>query len=157
VNALLSFVYTLLTNEVLSAIKTCGLDPYMGSLHDISYGRPSLACDLVEEYRSFLGDRLVLGLLNRKAIEPGDFVYRKAPPAEFADEQEMKAKRPVEMKPGVSRAFIAAYEEMMKRPVNYPPLQKKIGYRWLMVQQVRHFADYLTGESNSYKPFSWDS
>lgn len=48
VNALLSFVYTLLTNEVISAIKTCGLDPYLRSLHEISYGRPSLACDLVE-------------------------------------------------------------------------------------------------------------
>ncbi|MBF0211920.1 MAG: CRISPR-associated endonuclease Cas1, partial [Desulfamplus sp.] len=48
INALLSFVYTLLTNEVLSAIKICGLDPYRGSLHEISYGRPSLACDLVE-------------------------------------------------------------------------------------------------------------
>jgi CRISPR-associated protein Cas1 len=157
VNALLSFVYTLLTNEVLSAIKTCGLDPYLGSLHDVSYGRPSLACDLVEEYRCFLGDRLVLGLLNRRAIEPRDFIYRKTPPAEFADEDEMKAKRPVEMKPAVGRAFVAAYEEMMKRPVTYPPLQKKIGYRWLMVQQVRHFADYLTGDSKNYKPFSWDN
>lgn len=46
VNALLSFVYTMLTNEVISAIKICGLDPYMGSLHEISYGRPSLTCDL---------------------------------------------------------------------------------------------------------------
>jgi CRISP-associated protein Cas1 len=157
VNALLSFIYTLLTNEVLSAIKTCGLDPYMGSLHDVSYGRPSLACDLVEEYRCFLGDRLVLGLLNRKAIEPGDFVYRKKPPAEFADEKEMKDKRPVEMKPAVSRAFVAAYEEMMQRSVNYPILKKKISYRWLMVQQVRHFSEYLTGQCDSYKPFSWDN
>ena len=66
VNALLSFVYTLLTNEVISAIKVCGLDPYLGALHEISYGRPSLACDLVEEYRSLIGDRFVLGLLNRE-------------------------------------------------------------------------------------------
>ncbi|MBW2103912.1 MAG: CRISPR-associated endonuclease Cas1, partial [Deltaproteobacteria bacterium] len=51
VNAMLSFVYTLLTNEVLSAVTACGLDPYLGSLHEVSYGRPSLACDLVEEYR----------------------------------------------------------------------------------------------------------
>jgi CRISP-associated protein Cas1 len=156
VNALLSFVYTLLTNEVLSAIKTCGLDPYLGSLHDVSYGRPSLACDLVEEYRCFLGDRLVLGLLNRKSMELDDFVYKKPPPADFTDEQEMKDRRPVEMKPAVSRAFVAAYEEMMKRSVNYPVLQKKISYRWLMVQQVRNFADYLTGAVESYKPFSWD-
>ena len=70
VNALLSFVYTLLTNEVLSAVKACGLDPYLGSLHEVSHGRPSIACDLVEEYRCFLGDRLVLGLINRRAVRP---------------------------------------------------------------------------------------
>ena len=68
VNALLSFVYTLLTNEVLSAIQAGGLDPYLGALHEPLRGRLSLACDLVEEYRNFLGDRLVLGLINRKVI-----------------------------------------------------------------------------------------
>ena len=80
VNALLSFIYTLLTNEVLSAIKAVGLDPYLGALHEVAYGRPSLACDLVEEYRAHLGDRLVLGLINRRMITPDDFVYRTAPP-----------------------------------------------------------------------------
>lgn len=62
---------------MLSAIKACRMDPYMGALHEISYGRPSLACDLVEEYRAFLGDRLVLGLINRKAVNPEDFIYRR--------------------------------------------------------------------------------
>ena len=156
VNALLSFVYTLLTNEVLSAIKSCGLDPYLGSLHALSYGRPSLACDLVEEYRCFLGDRLVLGLINRKAIRPEDFVYRKRPPKEFVDEMEMKAKRPVEMKPSVNRALIGAYEEMMKRDIIYPPLNKKISYRWLILQQARHFGDCLENPENDYIPFAWE-
>ena len=156
VNALLSFVYTMLTNEVLSAIKACGLDPYLGALHEVSYGRPSLACDLVEEYRSFLGDRLVLGLINKKVIRPDDFVYRKKPPSNFVDEEEMKAKRPVEMKPAISRAFISAYEEMMKRSLNYPPLEKKITYRWLILQQVRSFARYLEDPQRSYRPFIWE-
>ena len=156
VNALLSFVYTLLTNEVLSAIKSCGLDPYLGSLHALSYGRPSLACDLVEEYRCFLGDRLVLGLINRKAIRPEDFVYRKRPPKEFVDEAEMKAKRPVEMKPSVNRALIGAYEEMMKRDIIYSPLNKKISYRWLILQQARHFGDCLEDPEKTYKPFEWE-
>jgi len=156
VNALLSFVYTLLTNEVLSAIKACGLDPYLGSLHAISYGRPSLACDLVEEYRSFLGDRLVLGLVNRKAVRPEDFVFRKAPPKTFVDEQDMKAKRPVEMKPAVNRALIGAYEEMMKREIAYPALEKKLTYRWLIMQQVRQFGDCLEDPEKPYAPFLWD-
>lgn len=157
VNAMLSFVYTLPTNEILSAIKTCGLDPYLGSLHEVSYGRPSLACDLVEEYRCFLGDRLVLGLINRKVVKPDDFIFRKSPPAEFVDEPEMKAKRPIEMKPAISRAFIAAYEQMMKRRIFYEPLGKEVNYRGLIMNQVRHFGKYLGNPDNSYKPFVWDS
>ena len=155
VNALLSFVYTLLTNEVLSAVKACGLDPYMGALHEISYGRPSIACDLVEEYRCFLGDRLVLGLINRKAVKPEDFIYRKSPPEAFVDEDEMKTKRPVEMKPAISRALIAAYEEMMKKEVRYDPLSKKISYRWLILQQARQFGAYLQEKEVAYTPFTW--
>lgn len=156
VNALLSFVYTLLTNEVLSAVKASGLDPYLGALHEISYGRPSVACDLVEEYRCFLGDRLVLGLINRKAINPDDFIYRKNPPKEFLDENEMKAKRPVEMKPAISRALIVAYEQMMKKEIAYAPMNKKISYRWLLLQQARQFGAYLEDEDKTYTPFTWD-
>lgn len=157
VNALLSFVYTLLTNEVLLAIKAAGLDPYLGALHDIAYGRPSLACDLVEEYRAFMGDRLVLGLINRKVIGPADFVFRKDPPKAFIDEAEMKANRPVEMKPAVCRAFIAAYEQMMNRSISYPPLAKKVTYRWLILNQVRRFGQYLENPAKVYKPFAWEN
>lgn len=153
VNALLSFVYTLLTNEVLSAIKTVGLDPYLGSLHAIDYGRPSLACDLVEEYRSALGDRLVLGLINRKLIKPDDFVYRNADKQTYIDGEDMARSRPVEMKPAIQRTFIASYEEMMNRRVWYDPQEKHIRYRWLILQQVRRFAEALETEDGVYQPF----
>ena len=156
VNALLSFAYTMLTNEVLSAVKACGLDPFLGALHEVSYGRPSLACDLVEEYRCFLGDRLVLGLFNRKAVQPDDFIYRKKPPATFVDEEDLKAKRPVEMKPAISRAFISTYEEMMKRNITYPPLEKKTSYRGVILQQARAFANYLENPEKGYHPFTWE-
>jgi CRISP-associated protein Cas1 len=156
INALLSFAYTLITNEVLSAIKTVGLDPYLGSLHEESYGRPSLACDLVEEYRAYLADRLVLGLINRQMIRPDDFVIRGRPPAEFTDDDEMELRRPVEMKPAVCRAFIAAYEEMMGSSVSYPPFGKKVSHRWLIVNQVRAFAEYLQDPSKPYTPFIWE-
>lgn len=155
-NAMLSFVYTLLTNEVLSAIKSCGLDPYLGSLHEVSYGRPSLACDLVEEYRSFLGDRLVLAMINRKAVSPDDFVYRKNAPVNFVDEEEMKAKRPVEMKPAINRAFVSSYEGMMNRRVTYGAPGRKTSYRLLFVRQARSFANYLQDPSEKYQPFSWE-
>ncbi len=156
VNAMLSFIYMMLTNEVLSAIKAQGLDPYMGALHEIAYGRPSLACDLVEEYRCFLGDRLVLGLINKKMIRPDDFIYRRDAPAAYADESEMKARRPVEMKPGIARTLIAAYEETMKRSIWYPHLDQKITYRWLMTNQVRRFSEFLETPEKGYSPFVWE-
>jgi CRISPR-associated protein Cas1 len=143
VNALLSFVYTLLTNEVISAIKTCGLDPYLGSLHEISYGRPSLACDLVEEYRTPVGDRFVLQLLNRKMIKPEDFVYRKPGQKAYTDEKEMASNRPVEMKPRLYKTFLAAYEQIMQGPA---------GHRNTIQAQVRTFADFLLGKETSYRP-----
>ncbi|SLM31161.1 CRISPR-associated protein Cas1 [Desulfamplus magnetovallimortis] len=143
VNALLSFVYTLLTNEVLSAIKICGLDPYKGSLHEISYGRPSLACDLVEEYRCMIGDSLVLNLINRNMIKPDDFVIRNSVPSSYIDEEDMKKKRPVEMKPYLCRAFITSYEKMMTHG--------SPSYRNLIRSQVRQFSDYLLEPKKGYK------
>ncbi len=154
VNALLSFIYTILTNEVLSAINACGLDPYLGALHKVSYGRPSLACDLVEEYRAFLGDRLILSLINQKSISPDDFVYRSNSPSNFIDEEEMKEKRPVEMKPAISRALIETYEQMMTRPITYKG--KKTTYRLIILSQVRGFSKYLMEPENSYSTFSWE-
>lgn len=154
VNALLSFVYTMLTNEVLSAINSCGLDPYLGALHEVSYGRPSLACDLVEEYRTFLGDRLVLSLINQKAISPDDFVYRNNSPSNFIDEEEMKAKRPVEMKPAISKSLIETYEQMMNRPITYRG--KRTTYRLIILSQVRSFAKYILGQESLYSTFSWE-
>jgi CRISPR-associated protein Cas1 len=157
INALLSFAYTLVTNEVLSAVKAVGLDPYLGSLHEEAYGRPSLACDLAEEYRCFIADRLVLGLVNRRLIRREDFVYRSPPPAEFTDEEEMRQRRPVEMKPAVCRAFIASYEEMMQRSIRYPPTGKKLSYRWVIMSQVRRFAGSLEDAAEPYQPFTWEA
>lgn len=154
VNALLSFVYTLLTNEVLSAIKICGLDPYMGALHEISYGRPSLACDLVEEYRAVLGDRLVLGLINRRVIGLDDFVRREKVPKTFADEDEMRKKRPIEMKPAVCRTFIAAYEEMIVRELKDPTSGQQTTWRNFIRSQARRFGDSLL-EETKYRPLAW--
>jgi CRISP-associated protein Cas1 len=155
VNALLSFVYTLLTNEVLSAVNATGLDPYMGALHEVSYGRPSLACDLVEEYRVFLGDRLVLGMINRRAISPDDFIYRDSSQNTFRDDEEMRARRPVEMKPGVASAFISAYETMMNRRISWGESGRRITYRNLLLQQARAFGDALLAPQKTYAPFCW--
>ncbi|MDP2645310.1 MAG: CRISPR-associated endonuclease Cas1 [Desulfobacterales bacterium] len=156
VNAMLSFAYTLITNEVLSAVKTVGLDPYLGALHEIDYGRPSLACDLVEEYRTFMADRLVLGLINRQAVMPEDFICRGKPPAEFADDDEMKQRRPVEMKPAVCKTFIVAYEQMMARSISDAAAGRQVKYRYLILNQVQRFARFLENSGDAYEPFSWE-
>lgn len=150
VNALLSFVYTLLTNEVLSAINTVGLDPYLGALHEIAYGRPSLACDLVEEYRAFLGDRFVLSLINRRMVTADDFVCRQV----NQDSSDDPKSFPVLMKPMISQTFIRAYEEMMNRRIYYPPSQEHLTYRGIIGQQVRRFAEYLKNPESTYVPFT---
>jgi len=155
VNALLSFVYTLLTQEVLTAIKVVGLDPYLGCLHTVEYGRPSLACDLVEEWRAFLGDRLVLALINRRVISPEDFVYRPTGCTDGVDEEDLKQRRPVEMKPKIGRAFIEAYERWMGNRITIPGAKEKTDYRGLVRRQVRQFCHYLTGDQDSYEPFVW--
>ena len=68
INAMLSFVYTLICNDMTSALETVGLDPYVGFMHTLRPGRASLSLDMMEELRAYLGDRLVLSLINRKQI-----------------------------------------------------------------------------------------
>ena len=74
VNAMLSLAYTLLTNDITAALETVGLDPYVGFLHTLRPGRASLALDMTEELRAYMGDRFVLSLINRRQISPSDFL-----------------------------------------------------------------------------------
>lgn len=74
-NALLSFLYSLLTNDCIAVCQAVGLDPYIGFLHDERPGRPSLALDMMEEFRPFI-DRLVFTLINRKQIQVSDFLEK---------------------------------------------------------------------------------
>ena len=74
VNAMLSFVYTLIANDVAAALESVGLDPYVGFMHTLRPGRTSLALDMMEELRAYLGDRLVLSMINRKQVTKKDFI-----------------------------------------------------------------------------------
>ncbi len=139
VNALLSFIYTLFTNELLSAIKAVGLDPYLGALHEPLRGRPSLACDLVEEWRP-LADAFVLNVINRRLVKREDFVFM------HGDE------RPVEMTPSLLRTFIEAYERKMSRPVIMDGESMKL--RWGIHRRVRWFADYLREKEPRWHPLN---
>ncbi|MFP4310335.1 MAG: CRISPR-associated endonuclease Cas1 [Desulfococcaceae bacterium] len=151
VNALLSFVYTLLTNEVLSAIQSVGLDPYLGALHAVEYGRPSLACDLVEEFRPYMGDRLVLELINRRLVKPADFIVK---PARKGDGG--APVRPVEMRPAAARKFVASYEAMMGQKREYPRLGKRLTYRSILREQARAFAEWMENPEAVWTPLLWE-
>jgi len=158
VNALLSFGYTLLHNLVETAANIVGLDPYLGALHAVEYGRPSLVCDLVEEFRAFFVDSLVLSMLNRRAISPDDFVYRDvADGIDYTDEVEVRKNRPVEMKRVVVRAFIDTFERKMRTKITYGAEGHSVTYRYVVEQQARRFARYLIGREETYVPFTWTS
>ncbi len=142
VNALLSFVYTMFTNEVTSAVNSCGLDPYLGALHEPAPGRPSLSCDLVEEWR-VLAERMVLTLINRKVIRLDDFIRR----------EKDDAGRPVEMKPGIARALISSYERRMQSRVTDPATGEKIQLRWLLHRQAKRYGKWLADRQCPYQPY----
>ena len=138
VNALLSFVYTMFTNEMSAAVNSAGLDPYLGSLHEPAPGRPSLACDLVEEWRG-IAERIVLALINRRMVSPDDFVVRE--------------QGGVVMKPAIVRTVVAAYEKAVSGQVA-DPCGGRMQLRWLMHRQAGRFAAWLTDEALPYRPFS---
>lgn len=141
VNALLSFLYALLTNDAVGACEAVGLDPQVGFLHRDRPGRPSLALDLVEELRAFLADRLALSLINRKQVGPGGF-----------EESDSGA---VRMDDKTRRAVIAAYQKRKLRTVTHPFLNEKTTIGLIVHLQARLLARQLRGELDSYPPFLW--
>ncbi len=155
VNALLSFGYTMLANLLENQINLVGLDPYLGALHETEYGRPSLVCDLMEEYRPVFTDTLVITLINRKVIGRDDFLYREVADTSYQTEEELRKKRPVEMKPEVMRGFIDIFERKLETRIRDPQGGNQVTYRYLVELQVRRFARFVMGEADAYSPFEW--
>ncbi|MCK6557444.1 CRISPR-associated endonuclease Cas1, partial [Candidatus Binatia bacterium] len=140
-NVLLSLGYTLLANAVETAVQVVGLDPYLGALHDVAYGRPSLVCDLMEEYRSVIVDPMVVACLNQRAFTPDDF--------EGAGEGE-----PVRFKRPALRWFVELFERRIRGEVLYAPRNQRLTYRQVIEEQVRQFARYLMGAEEQYRPLA---
>ena len=140
VNALLSFGYTLLLNDITSAVYRIGLDPTIGFYHTVDYGRASLALDLEEEFRPVIVDTLVLSLLRQRVLEPEDFM-----PAENAGSK-------VIMTDDTRRFFIARYEERLGVRVRHPALEKQLTYRQCIERQAEHLARCIMGREDGYSP-----
>jgi CRISPR-associated protein Cas1 len=166
VNAILSLGYTLLLNQVIAAVSLVGFDPYFGTLHSMDYGRPSLALDLMEEWRSTIVDTLVLSVFNLKALIPTDFEEKPWAVPEIGEEKEMaeeggkidfpeqseKNKVAIILTESGFRKFITQYERKMNQKVQYHLTGDQMTYRDCIREQVRHFARYLKGEESDYQP-----
>jgi CRISPR-associated protein Cas1 len=138
INALLSFAYTLLTNNVASAIKTVGMDPFIGYLHSSQYGKPALALDLVEEFRPIIADSVVLTVVNNRILDLDDF------------EEGLGTWR---LNDKGRREFLRRFEERLDTAVEHPVFAYQATYRRCLELQVRLLAKFLTEEIATYPPF----
>lgn len=139
VNAMLSFVYTLICNDVTAALETVGLDPYVGFMHTLRPGRASLALDMMEELRAYLGDRLVLSLINRKQISIKDFVQQ-------GDEG-------IIMTDSGRKTIISAWQSRKKEQITHPYLNEKVSVGLLPYIQSMLLARFIREELDDYPVF----
>ncbi len=138
-NALLSFAYCLLTADLMSAIQTVGLDPYIGFFHQVKYGKPCLALDLMEEFRPIIADSVVVTLINNRRIKPTDFTQSHGG---------------WYLKNTARKVFYAAYETRKNETITHPVFKYKLTFRRAMELQVRLLAKTLTGEIDKYTPLT---
>lgn len=138
-NALLSFLYTMLANDVAAALETVGLDPAVGFLHRDRPGRASLALDIMEELRPYLADRLALSLINRKQIAPKGFRTHESGAVRMNDE--------------TRRIVLQAWQERKRDIITHPYLEEKIEVGLLPYAQAMLLARYVRGDIDGYPPF----
>ena len=141
VNALLSFLYTLLVHDYRSALETVGLDPAVGFLHRERPGRPSLALDLMEELRPILADRLVLSLINRRQVSADDFATAIS--------------GAVSLREDARKTVLVAYQERKKGELTHPFLKEKTTLGLVPFVQATLMARRLRGDLDGYPPFLW--
>lgn len=141
INALLSFLYSMLTHDARSACEATGLDAAVGFLHRDRPGRPGLSLDLIEEFRAFVADRLALSLINRKQIQAKDF--------------EITESGAVLLKDKPRKAVLTAYQKRKQDTITHPFLGEKTTVGLLVHLQARLLARYLRGDLDDYPPFLW--
>lgn len=138
-NALLSFLYSMLMNDCRTALESVGLDPQLGYLHTVRPGRAALALDLMEEFRSILADRLALTLVNRKQLQANDFEDRPG--------------GAVQMRDAARKALILAFQERKQELTSHPLLDQKLAIGLLPQIQARLLARVIRGEAEDYLPY----
>ncbi|MDR2899188.1 MAG: type I-C CRISPR-associated endonuclease Cas1c [Clostridiales bacterium] len=141
VNALLSYVYTLLSYDTASALSTVGLDPFVGFLHKDRPGRRSLALDMMEELRAPLADRFVLTLINNRQINHKSF--------------EVMENGAVLLKADGRKDLLSAWQNRKRETIIHPFLKEKIEWGLVPYAQALLLARFLRGDLDGYPPFLW--
>jgi len=141
VNALLSFLYTLLVHDIRAALESVGLDPQVGYLHRDRPGRPSLALDLLEELRPFLCDRLALSLINRQQVQAAGFTIAEAGGVTMDDK--------------TRKEVLVAYQKRKQEEITHPFIEEKIMVGLVPFVQAQLLARHLRGDIDGYPPFAW--
>lgn len=140
-NAMLSFVYTLLTNQIVSALETVGLDPYVGCLHTDRPGRVSLALDLIEELRPVYADRFVISLINKRIVSGKNF-SRKENGAVLMDDD-------------LRKKLLTEWQNKKKEVITHPFLKEKVEWGMVPFVQAMLLARYMRGDLDGYPVFLW--
>lgn len=141
VNAMLSYTYSILSNDVASALESVGLDAYAGFMHTDRPGRISLALDLVEEFRAPIADRFILSLINLHQIKKDDFIYGD--------------NGAVLIKYDSKKKIIKLWQERKKKTLIHPFLKEKIEWGLVPFSQALLLARYLREDLDGYPPFLW--
>ena len=141
VNAMLSFLYSMLTNDLRSACESVGLDAAVGFLHRDRPGRPGLALDLMEELRPVLVDRVVVSLINRQQVKPNGFVEEPG--------------GGIRMDEATRKVIVVAYQKRKQEEITHPFLQEKMTLGLVPLIQARLLARFLRDDSDAYPPFAW--
>jgi CRISPR-associated protein Cas1 len=139
VNALLSFAYAILLKDCFSALCTVGFDPYYGFYHVSRHGKPSLALDLMEEFRAIIADSVVLTLINTGCLTAKDFLIWR----ESCQLTEEGRKR-----------FFETYEQRKATVVTHPVFGYKMSYGRMLEVQARMLAAHIRGDIPAYTGFT---
>lgn len=141
INALLSFLYTLLVHDASAALETVGLDPQVGFLHALRPGRPALALDLIEEFRPFLADRLALSLVNLRQVQASGFTKTESGGVTMDDD--------------TRKALLVAYQKRKQEEILHPFIEESVPIGMLFHVQAQLLARHLRGDLDAYPPFVW--
>jgi len=140
-NALLSFLYTLLVHDISAALECVGLDRQAGFLHRDRPGRASLALDLMEEFRPFLVDRLALSLVNLKQVQGKGFTKTDS--------------GGVVMDDSTRKEVLVAYQKRKQDEIMHPFINEKVAVGLLFHVQALLFSRHIRGDLDAYPPFIW--